>query len=139
MPALVNSDVPAVPTVSSEHANGRFCHVGMGHLLHTELICMIILFSLLLQGPLFYLGYCRCCNPATLANWNKFKVPKLFKVEYQSLVMTMVLLTRLLFSLVFVRLRALRTAPTAPLSLDPDSARVASGFSSATQAGTPAT
>ncbi|KAK3920451.1 Vacuolar membrane protease [Frankliniella fusca] len=62
------------------------------------------------------------------ANWNKFKVPKLFKVEFQSLVKTMVLLTRvriickeggklnpfniqgLLFSLFFVRLRALKTA-----------------------------
>ncbi|KAK3912809.1 Cellulose synthase-like protein D2 [Frankliniella fusca] len=48
---LVNSDVPAVPTVSSEHSNARCCHVGMGCLLHRLL---------------FHLGYCSCCNPATL-------------------------------------------------------------------------
>ncbi|KAK3915272.1 LOW QUALITY PROTEIN: ATP-dependent Clp protease ATP-binding subunit [Frankliniella fusca] len=76
---LVKSDVPVVPTVSSEHSDGRRCHGGMGRLLHR---------------PFFHLSYCSCCNSATLANWYKFKVPELFNVEYQSLVMTMVLLTR---------------------------------------------
>ncbi|KAK3918533.1 hypothetical protein KUF71_026368 [Frankliniella fusca] len=49
----VKSDVPVVPTVSSEHSNGRRCHGGMGRLLYR---------------PFFHLSYCRCCNSSTLVS-----------------------------------------------------------------------
>ncbi|KAK3924547.1 Adenylate kinase [Frankliniella fusca] len=62
MPALVNSAVPAVPAVSSEHSNGRRCHVGMGRLFHRPYL------------PPGFLSL--RCNPATLVSEHSCIAPE---------------------------------------------------------------